>query len=265
MTRFATASLTVRIGDRQVLNDVGIAVGQGELVGLLGPNASGKTTLLRTLAGLIEPATGTIKLDGVAIRDVPRPERARRIAYLEQGAKSEWPLAVERVVALGRLPYLGPWSVSTAQDAELVTDAMVQCDVLDLTGRPVTALSGGEQARVMLARALAGTPDVLLADEPVSHLDPFHQLQIMEVIQNRTRAGAAVLVVLHDLTLAGRFCDRLIMIRDGVVAAEGSPRDVLNDKTLARVFSVNAAFLHQGSSFFVVPNRRIAPKPEVPP
>jgi iron complex transport system ATP-binding protein len=263
MTRFVATSLTVRIGDRQVLTDVGLTVGQGEFVGLLGPNASGKTTLLRVLAGLVEPAEGAIELDGMAVGKFSRQERARRIAYLEQGAKSEWPLAVERVVALGRLPYLGSWSVSTVRDAELITDAMTQCDVLDLAGRPATALSGGEQARVMLARALAGTPEVLLADEPVSHLDPFHQLQIMEVIQSRARQGAAVLVVLHDLTLAARFCDRLVMIRDGRVAAEGPPRDVLTDDTLARVFSVNAAFLHQGDGFFVVPDRRIDSTPDV--
>ena len=257
MTRFSASSLTVRIGDRPVLSDMRIAVEQGELVGLLGPNASGKTTLLRAMAGLVEPETGIIELDGVPIHNVPRRERARRIAYLEQGAKSEWPLTVERLVALGRVPHLGPWSSPTAQDAEAVSDAMRQCDVLALAGRSVTALSGGEQARVMLARAIAGAPDILLADEPVSHLDPFHHLQIMEVIQDHTRAGCAAIAVLHDLTLAARFCDRLVLIRDGQLAAEGPPGEVLTDETLARVFSVSAAFLRDEDGLFVVPNRRI--------
>ena len=265
MTRFSASSLEVRIGDRPVLSDMTIAVSDGELVGLLGPNASGKTTLLRTLAGLIEPVSGTIELDGKPVRDVPRQDRARRIAYLEQGAKSDWPLAVERLVALGRLPYLGAWSSPTARDDEAVERAMDQCDVLGLAGRPVTALSGGEQARVMLARALAGDPDILLVDEPVSHLDPFHQLQIMEVIHDHARNGAAVIAVLHDLTLAARFCDRLVLIKDGRLASEGPPYTVLTGDTLARVFSVNAAFLRDGDGVFVVPNERIRPSAEDKP
>jgi iron complex transport system ATP-binding protein len=265
MIGFAAKGLCVRLGDRPVLADVDIAVAPGELVGLLGPNASGKTTLLRALAGLIEPTSGSVLIDGAPAASVPRGERARRLAYLEQGARSEWPLTVERVVALGRAPWLGPWSRATETDARAVADAMARCDVSGLADRPITALSGGEQARVMLARALAGEPDILLADEPVTHLDPFHQLQIMETIRAQATAGGAVIAVLHDLTLAARFCDRIVLLRDGAVAAEGAPADVLNDETLARVFSITAAFIQESDGVLVVPRGRIESLPERTP
>ncbi len=265
MSRFEASGLHVQLGDRQVLTDVDISAASGELVGLLGPNASGKTTLLRTLAGLIQPAAGSIMLDGTPVGSLERTALSRRLAYLEQGARSDWPMPVERIVALGRVPWLGTWSRTTEADARAIVDAMTRCDVTHLANRPVTELSGGEQARVMLARALAGEPEVLLADEPVTHLDPFHQLQIMEAIRAHAHSDGSAIVVLHDLTLAARFCDRLVLLHAGGIAAVGTPSEVLNDRTLAQVFSVSAAFLREGDELLVVPRGRLGTSPEDSP
>jgi iron complex transport system ATP-binding protein len=183
MSRLKANDLHVGLGDRKVLDGVSLDLQPGELVGLLGPNASGKTTLLRALANLIEPIRGEVLLDNDAIVGLTPRNRARRLAYLEQGASSEWPLPVARLVALGRAPYLGVWGRPTVEDEAAVTRVLERCEVLHLAERSSTALSGGERARVMLARAMATGAPVLLADEPVSHLDPYHQLRIMAVIR----------------------------------------------------------------------------------
>lgn len=252
MSRLAAEDLRVSLGGRPVLDGVSLEIGTGELVGLLGPNASGKTTLLRAFAGLLDPRHGGVALDGIPVAALAPRERARRIAYLEQGAASEWPITVEKLVALGRAPHLGPWQRAGKEDRAAIADAMARCDVTHLAHRPATGLSGGEAARVMLARALATGADVLLADEPVSHLDPYHQFRVMSVIRARADQGGAALVALHDLTLAARFCDRVVLLFDGGVAAAGPPADTLTPDCLARVFSVDAAVVDQDGVLQVV-------------
>lgn len=268
MSRLKATDLHVRLGGRKVLDGVSLDLQPGELVGLLGPNASGKTTLLRSLANLIEPIHGEVLLDDEAIAGLTPRDRARRLAYLEQGASSEWPIPVARLVALGRAPHLGVWGYPTAEDEAVVTRVLERCEVAHLAGRPSTALSGGERARVMLARALATSAPVLLADEPVSHLDPYHQLRIMAVIRSHADEGGSGIAALHDLTLATRFCDRIILLLNGKIAAEGPPTEILTAECLARVFSIDATLVDQNGALHVVqhgPIERTEPDPEPDP
>jgi iron complex transport system ATP-binding protein len=257
MTLLRAENIHMRFGAMPVLRGAGLEVARGETVGLLGPNAAGKTTLLRILAGLVEAASGTIRFDGADAATLDAATRARRIAYLEQNAACHWPIAVERLVLLGRLPHLGPWRGLGPADREAAARAMESCDLAHLATRPVTALSGGEQARAMLARALATGPELILADEPVSHLDPAHRIRVMELMRAHAATGGAALVILHDLTLAARFCDRLVLLADGEVAAAGPPAEVLTPDILAAVFGITAAFLDEGDGLMVVPRARV--------
>jgi len=259
MTGLMAEGITVRYGARTALDGVTFATLPGALVGLVGPNASGKTTLLRALAGLVRPAAGTVRHDGRLLAALDARERARRIAYLEQGAQCHWPLAARRVVMLGRLARLGPWSGPQAADREAAAAAMARCEIADLADRPLDTLSGGEAARVMLARALAAEPEILLADEPVSHLDPYHQIGVMEVLRGLADEGAAVVAVLHDLGLAARFCDRIVMLGAGRVAAEGTPASVMTEPVLAHVFGVEATVIDGEDGLYIVPRRRAGP------
>ncbi len=253
MTTLAAEAITVRLGTRTVLDSVSLAVRSGETIGLIGPNGAGKTTALRALAGLAPVAAGEIQLDGQRLDRLSGRHRARAIAYFAQGGICHWPLLVGRLVALGRLPHLAPWTAPTAADQTAIDTAMAAADVIDLACKPVSDLSQGERARVLLARALAIEAPVLLADEPVAALDPRHQLQIMQALAARARSGAAVIVVLHDLTLAARFCDRLVLLAEGRVLAEGAPAETLTPERLLEAYGIAAEIGRRGDSLFVVP------------
>ncbi len=252
MTLMAHA-LTVALGDRTVLDGIDLNVPAAAVTGLIGPNGAGKTTLLRAMAGVLPIASGSITLDNRVLADWPRRDLARIIAYLPQGSPCSWPMEVRRIVALGRLPHLSPWCRPAASDEAAIEDALAAADVLHLAQRNVLTLSGGERARVMLARALAVSPRVLLADEPVAGLDPEHQLRVMALLREQAAEGVAVTVTLHDLTLAARFCDRLMALDRGQIAAEGSPEVVLTPSFLASVFAVRAEYGHHGGQSFVIP------------
>lgn len=245
--------LTVLLGGRAILDGIDIGVPAGVVTGLIGPNGAGKTTLLRAMAGVLPIAAGTITLEGRPLGGWPRRELARAVGYLPQGAPCSWPIDVRRIVALGRLPHLSPWRRPAASDEMAIEGALAAADVLHLARRNVLSLSSGERARVMLARALAVGPRVLLADEPVAGLDPEHQLRVMTLLRERAAEGVAVTVTLHDLTLAARFCDRLVALDHGQIAAEGSPEAVLTPSFLASVFAVRAEYGHRGGQSFVVP------------
>jgi iron complex transport system ATP-binding protein len=180
------------------------------------------------------------------------------LAFLPQAPDCHWPLVVEQIVALGRLPHRHPWSAAGAADRQAVAEAMDRLEVTDLAGRFFTQLSGGEKMRVLLARVIAGQPRVLLADEPVDGLDPAHQLEVMGLLRERAAAGCAVVVVLHDLALAGRCCDRLVLLDQGRVLAAGSAAAVLTDDNCARAYGIEAVrFEHAGASV-LVPWRRLS-------
>jgi iron complex transport system ATP-binding protein len=242
MTKAPALSLRdvgVYFGTREILSGITLDLAPGALVGLIGPNGAGKTTLLRACASLA-PSSGEIALHARALKSWEPRARARAIGYLAQERSVVWPVTTARLVALGRLPHLGPWdSPSQADDAE-VQKAMAATDVLHLADRPVTELSGGELTRVLVARLLAGAPDILLADEPVSGLDPAHAMQVLAILRALAGQGRTVVVVLHDLTLAARYCDRLVLMDAGAIVADGAPLDVLTPAHLARYYGVTA-------------------------
>ncbi|HKJ74877.1 MAG TPA: ABC transporter ATP-binding protein [Alphaproteobacteria bacterium] len=256
MSRLVLSDLSVRYNGTPVIRNVGFRSEPGELVGLIGANGAGKTTLLRAAANLLR-FTGTARLDDRPIAAWPRRELARRLAYLAQGHDAHWPMPVEDVVGLGRLPHMAFLGQPAAADREAIARAMEKSETVDLAHRNVMTLSAGERARVMLARALAVEAPLLLADEPTAALDPYHQLHIMEVLQAEAQAGRAVVVVLHDLTLAARFCDRLVLLGGGRVIADGPADNVLTDDNLAKAYGISVLQGGSGDGRFVVPWHRL--------
>ena len=249
MVRLDNVSIT--LGRRRVVEAVGADLAGG-VIGLIGPNGAGKSTLVRAVAGLI-PTEGAILIDGVPIAAMALRERARRIAYLPQGQAVHWPLTVERLVALGRLPHLAPFARAGAADAEAIERALERTELLGLRDRPVDELSGGERARVLLARALAVEAPLLLADEPLAALDPAHQIEVMALLRAEAARGATVIAVLHDLTLAARWCDRLLLIDEGRLVADGKPAEILTAERIGSVYGVSAFIGEAAGEPLIVP------------
>jgi iron complex transport system ATP-binding protein len=239
MRTLAARALVCRRGARTVLESIDVAFAADQVTAIVGPNGSGKTTLLRHLAGLDSPAAGQVELDGTPLGGFAAVVRARRIAYLPQGASAYWPLLGRDLVALGRLPHganlerpLAAW------DSEAVDRALQRVDGLAFADRTIDTLSQGERARVMLARALATEADILLADEPVASLDPAYALDTMAVLRAEAARGGCVVVSLHDLGLAARFADRVVVLANGRVTAEGRPAEALRPEIIDEVYGV---------------------------
>jgi iron complex transport system ATP-binding protein len=218
----------------------GLTLEPGRFVGLVGPNGAGKTTLLRVLAGLITPVQGWVNLDGRLLPDLGRNERARLIAALFQGSSVGWPMTVREIVALGRLPHRRAFASTTEADEAAVARAMVRTDIVQLADRAEPTLSSGERMRALLARALAVEAPWLLVDEPVTALDPAHQLDAMAMLRAISQEGTSVVAVMHDLTLAARFCDRIVVLSCGCLVADGTPEEALTDALLAKAFGITA-------------------------
>ena len=231
-------AVSVALGARRVVDNVSADLAGG-VIGLIGPNGAGKSTLVRAIAGLV-PAEGAILIDGAPVAALAPGERARRIAYLPQGQTVHWPLTVERLVALGRLPHLAPFAQPAEGDAQAIEHALERTELQALRDRPIDALSGGERARVLLARALTVEAPLLLADEPLAALDPAHQIEVMALLRAEAARGATVIAVLHDLTLAARWCDRLLLIDHGRLVADGEPAGVLTADRIGSVYHVSA-------------------------
>ena len=226
-----------RASPRPALDGVSCRVSARELVAVAGPNGSGKTTLVRALSGLVKPDRGTVRVQGRPLSAWGRAELARVLGVVPQREEIVFPLRVDEAVMLGRYARLGALGAPGAADREAVAAALDRCDARDLAGRSIDALSGGEWQRVRLARALAQEPAILVLDEPTASLDVRHEMELLELIRVLVDQGLAGLVITHELNLAARFADRIILLNEGCVAAEGSPREVLRQDTLSRVFA----------------------------
>jgi iron complex transport system ATP-binding protein len=244
--------VTASLGGRLVLHAIDWTVPAGCFVCVVGPNGAGKSTLLRAAAGLI-PSQGTIRLGGEPLAGLGPSARARRAAYLPQDGGIGWPLPVRDVIALGRMPRGARLGSLSQADVAAVAAAMRRMDVDHLADRPATELSGGERARVLMARALAVEAALLLADEPAAALDPRHQLAIMAELRAEARAGRTVVAVLHDLALAARFADRIAVVADGCLVADGEPAAVLQPGLLDRVFRISAIVETRDGQPLIVP------------
>lgn len=257
MTRLVVEQLCVPIGRHPVLQNISFGAEGGTIIGLVGPNGAGKSTLARTIAGLLKPSAGNIVVNGQPIDRLSAHDAARTIAYLAQGDAVHWPLAARAVVGLGRAPHLSALGRGSSADRQAIGHAMERTGIAHMAERDVTRLSGGERARVLLARALAVEAPILIADEPVGPLDPRHALNIMTLLREEAQRGALVIVVLHDLALATRFCDRLIVLGNGRMAADGPPAEVFSPDGLERHYAVCGHHgAHEGESF-VLPWRSL--------
>lgn len=239
LTRLIANNLSIIKSERILVKNVSIEVASGELIGLIGPNGAGKSTLLSLLAGVDKPSSGSVKLDDQNLLDIPLKERAVKIGWLEQIGTVHWPVTVERLVMLGRIPHLPSWGQATTTDLLAVENAIDVADCSSIRKQVVTTLSGGERSRVLLARALAAEPTMLFADEPVSALDLGHQLQTMQLLRDFASDDKAAVVVLHDLSLAARYCDKLYLMHEGKVVASGAVASVLSTENIARVYGVS--------------------------
>ncbi len=244
--------LSVALSGSAVLDAVSFAAAQGEIVGLIGPNGAGKTTLMRAIAGLL-PHDGTIRLAGTALADLSPFERARRLAFLPQGRSVAWGIPVDELVMLGRLPYRAAFAAPSGEDVARAADAMALLDIAPLARRRADRLSGGEQARVLAARAIAQDTPLLLADEPVAGLDPAHQVGMMRAFRALATRGRTIIVSLHDLTLGARWCDRLLLLKQGRLAADGKPEEVLTAGQLQAAFALPMTVGTFGGGLAVVP------------
>jgi iron complex transport system ATP-binding protein len=234
-------NLTLAYGERLALRDVSLSLARGELLGVVGPNASGKSSLIRAITNVVPPQRGEVWLDGSPVRRLSQREMARRVAVVPQNPTLPEAFTTLEVVLMGRTPHLGLLQSERRADWAAVRRALEQTDALELTERRIGELSGGERQRVVVARALAQETPLLLLDEPTAHLDVGHQATVLELVLRLCRSDGAdgpkaVLAVVHDLTLAAQYCDRLAMLSEGRLVALGSPQEVLSPQALASVY-----------------------------
>nr|WP_117594087.1 heme ABC transporter ATP-binding protein [Haloprofundus halophilus] len=232
--------LAVELGGVSVLDGVDATVERGAFVGLVGPNGAGKTTLLRSLSGLIRPDRGSVAVDGVPIAGRSSKEVSRLVATVPQDTSLSFDFDVRETVAMGRSPHLGRFERFGPEDERAVDDAMERTEVTQFADRSVTAVSGGERQRVLLARALAQDAPVLLLDEPTASLDINHQVRTLELVRDLVASGKTVVAAIHDLNLAAHYCDELLLLGDGRMLAAGDPQSVLTEANLETAFGANA-------------------------
>lgn len=249
----AAANAEARLSGRTVLKDFSLAVAPGEIVVLAGPNGAGKSTALKLLTGLIAPQTGAVTLEDRPLAEYDLRDLARAIAYLPQDRTVHWSMPCERVVALGRLPHRRFSAAESAADQTAINDAMASMDVSQFSERPIATLSGGERARVLVARALAQQARYIATDEPTAGLDPAHSLRLFQEFKRLSEKGHAIVTALHDLSLAARYATRVVLLKDGACIASGPTAQVLSRENLAKAFSVDAFVTEIGGFPVVLP------------
>ncbi|HMM81710.1 MAG TPA: ATP-binding cassette domain-containing protein [Terrimesophilobacter sp.] len=240
--------VTVRLDGNLIIDGIDCEAPPGAVTALIGPNGSGKSTLLHALAIVLPAAAGVIRFDGKELRSLPRRERARTVALVEQGAATELSLTVADVVGLGRIPHLGPFADESDADREAVRAALRTVRMEDFANRDITALSGGERQRVLLARALAQDPRLLLLDEPTNHLDIAAQLETLALLGALAARGVTVVAALHDLTLAAGWSDHVLVLNGGRVVASGPTTATLTPELIDDVYGVTAELIERPGS-----------------
>ena len=236
--------VSVRLGAKTILDAVNLTAMPGTVTGLIGPNGAGKSTLLRAILGITAMESGAIAFDSADLLAMPRRSRAQLAAFVEQSASTDARLTVREVVLLGRIPFQSVWQVAPApRDNDVADDALAAVAMSGFADRLYHTLSGGEQQRIQIARALAQEPRLLLLDEPTSHLDVHAQLATLALLHERAKAGGTILLALHDLNLAAGFCDALILLHDGRQVAAGPPEQVLTPGLLQSVYGVDVTIL----------------------
>lgn len=254
--RLVSSAITVTRGARRIVDNADLTLNCGELTILAGPNGAGKTTLARAMAGLIA-AEGSVTFDSINLRELAPRARARAISYLPQGHEFHWPMRVDSIVALGREPHADPFSQTSAKDRIAIERAMEATAVGEFSSRLITTLSGGERARVAIARALATEASVLIADEPTTSLDERHQLIVMDLLQRIAHQGTAVLAIIHDLALAMRFADRVVVMNEGRIVANDAPSLALTPDRIADVFGISVNRVETPDGPLLLPSRAL--------
>ena len=245
--------IAAALGGREVLRDVTLDVASGEVVGLLGPNGAGKSTFLRAVTALIPLTAGSVEVFGATLANLDRRALARGVAVVQQLPEAPPEMSVEDLVLLGRTPHLGLLGRESARDFAVTSEAMRRAGCEDLASRPLGTLSGGQRRRVFIARALAQEPRLLLLDEPTANLDVQAQYETFELLRALAADGVGVLVVVHDMTLAAAYCDRLVLLADGRVVASGPPAAVVTVDIIRSVYGNNVTVLaHPGTAFPIV-------------
>ncbi len=233
--------LVVERGGTRVLGTVSLSVKDGTVLGLVGPNGAGKTTLLQTINGFLSPTAGTVRVGGDRVETLAAAELGRRVGVVPQESSVGFDFDVETLVEMGRYPHRGRFGTPTAADREAIETALERTETKSLRDRPITTLSGGQRRRVLIARALAQDPAVLLLDEPTASLDINHQTAILSLVRSIAASDRTVVLAIHDLDLAARFCDRLVLLDEGRIRARGRPETVLTAERLEAVFGVDVA------------------------
>ena len=232
----AVEDLSVDLGSNDILDGVSLTADTGDLVGLVGPNGAGKTTLLRAIQGTVGSTAGSITVDGHDIRSLSAREAGRLVATVPQETRLSFSFSVEDAVAMGRNPHIGRFGTANADDRRAVREALADTDLTELADRPVTELSGGERQRVLLARAFAQATPLLLLDEPTSNLDINHAVNTLDLVRSVVDEPRTAVAAIHDLNLAARYCDRLVLLAEGSVVEAGGPEAVLTSETLEAAF-----------------------------
>ena len=236
----AVENISVELGGREVLSEVSLTADRGELVGLVGPNGAGKTTLLDSVRGGSQPSGGTITVEGHSVAALSARETARLVATVPQETQLSFTFSVQEAVAMGRNPHISRFGTADETDRKRVAEAIAHTELSEFIDRPVTDLSGGERQRVLLARALAQETPLLLLDEPTANLDINHAVTTLDLVRSVVDDGTAAVAAIHDLNLAARYCDRLVVLASGEVVAAGTPESVLTEEILEAAFDARA-------------------------